>query len=780
MPQYFSPGVYVEEVDSGPRPIQGVSTSVAGMVGVTQRGPTSGKPVLVTSFNEFMSTFGGFLDTPDEATISSGGWDDPTGEGGYWWRFPHAVKGFFDNGGQQLYVKRVFAKPQSSGKGAQASSGTLTKGVAIDLVRDCKKGALEIKLAHLIGVEVGKEFAITMQGSTVAVPDEAGNAKFVVQAYDPSTNTVRFENGKGVGQSLSVKDGYSAEIETIQQVAANPTLQFTAKALGAWGDQMHVRVQPMVAATLSLQFSDTEDANPVSTTLAADVTEPVAPATTWTIETVDDLNDKDVVVIQGKRFTLTMVDAANHKKFTVENGEKWNKGTAVRKIRKANKADAATGSTTIKVASSDRLYKGAIVELDNLKKKERFVVEAAKEGIVTLSSATEEQYLEGDYVRLIEATVQIQSRVGDTILAEEEFSSLRLTKETDTNSIVYRIKDRSALVSVKNLGSPEVTDIANFPIATNGRTQPLKEGKDNFQDLKVEDFVGEDGGSGKRSGIQALEDIDDISLVVVPGIWSPVVRAATIQHCEMMKYRFAILDPPPRLSIEGVRAYRTPIDTRYAALYYPWIRLRDPSTSTNIEVPPSGHLAGLYARVDTERGVHKAPANEILNGILPANPVTGVGGLLQDVTKREQDLLNPEGINALRFFPGRGQRVWGARTVSSDSNFKYVNVRRIFNFIERSIDEGTQFVVFEPNDSQLWSRVRQTINNFLNTQWRSGMLEGRTAEEAYYVACDRGVTMQQDDIENGRLICEVGIAPVFPAEFVIFRIQKFTADSKLA
>ena len=225
---------------------------------------------------------------------------------------------------------------------------------------------------------------------------------------------------------------------------------------------------------------------------------------------------------------------------------------------------------------------------------------------------------------------------------------------------------------------------------------------------------------------------------------------------------------------------RAPIDTRFAALYFPWVRLRDPSTSKSIEAPPSGHIAGLYARVDTERGVHKAPANEIINGILPANPVTGIGGLLQDVTKREQDLLNPEGINALRFFPGRGQRVWGARTVSSDSNFRYINVRRIFNFIEQSIDEGTQFVVFEPNDPQLWSRVRQTINNFLNTQWRAGMLEGRVAEEAYFVACDRGVTMTQDDIENGRLICEVGIAPVFPAEFVIFRIQKFTADSKLA
>ncbi|HRA90025.1 MAG TPA: phage tail sheath C-terminal domain-containing protein, partial [Planctomycetaceae bacterium] len=186
--------------------------------------------------------------------------------------------------------------------------------------------------------------------------------------------------------------------------------------------------------------------------------------------------------------------------------------------------------------------------------------------------------------------------------------------------------------------------------------------------------------------------------------------------------------------------------------------------------PPSGLIAGIFADVDARRGVHKAPANEIIRSIT---------GLQQDITRREQDLLNPKGINALRFFPGRGNRVWGARTISSNSNFRYINVRRIFNFIERSIDEGTQFVVFEPNDETLWATVRQTIGNFLNTQWRAGMLEGKTADEAYFVACDRGATMSQDDIENGRLICQVGIAPVYPAEFVIFRIQKYTADSKL-
>ena len=221
------------------------------------------------------------------------------------------------------------------------------------------------------------------------------------------------------------------------------------------------------------------------------------------------------------------------------------------------------------------------------------------------------------------------------------------------------------------------------------------------------------------------------------------------------------------LSIEGVREFRDNLDTKYAALYYPWVEVRDPSVKRNVMVGPSGHMAGLYARVDVERGVHKAPANEVIRGITK---------IAQDVTKREQDMLNPKGINALRAFPGRGNRVWGARTISSDSSWKYINVRRLFIFVEESIDEGTQWVVFEPNDEPLWARVRQTITNFLTSVWRTGALQGTKADEAFFVKCDRS-TMTQDDIDNGRLICVIGIAPVKPAEFVIFRIQQKTLEA---
>ncbi len=307
-----------------------------------------------------------------------------------------------------------------------------------------------------------------------------------------------------------------------------------------------------------------------------------------------------------------------------------------------------------------------------------------------------------------------------------------------------------------------------FPIAQTGGWIPLAGGDDNLNSLSSDDFVGVDGGSGNRTGIQALEDIDEISICLAPGIWSSVVHSALIEHCELLKDRFAILDPQDGLSIEGIRDFREVIDTKYAALYYPWIEVRDPSVKRNVQVAPSGHMAGIYARVDVERGVHKAPANEVISGITK---------IADDVTKREQDLLNPKGINALRFFPGRGNRVWGARTLSSDSSWKYINVRRLFIFVEESIDEGTQFVVFEPNDEPLWARVRQTITNFLTTVWHGGALQGTKPDEAFFVKCDR-TTMTQEDIDNGRLICVIGIAPVKPAEFVIFRIQQKTQESQ--
>ena len=278
---------------------------------------------------------------------------------------------------------------------------------------------------------------------------------------------------------------------------------------------------------------------------------------------------------------------------------------------------------------------------------------------------------------------------------------------------------------------------------------------------------------GERTDTQGLDALRldpyrDVALVYAPNVSTDIAKTI-ITHCENMRFRFAVIDSDKGVNNAADLNPRNKItDSSYGAFYYPWITISDPTTGARKLIPPGGHVLGVYARTDTERGVFKAPANEILRGVLE---------LEVDVNDNTQDDLNPKGVNVTRSFPGRGIRVWGARTLSSNGLWKYVSVRRLFIFLERSIYENTQWVVFEPNDDRLWARVKDTIRLFLRSQWRGGALFGRTEEEAFQITIDR-TTMSQDDILNGRLICEIGIAPVRPAEFVIFRIFQNTSEAQ--
>ena len=294
----------------------------------------------------------------------------------------------------------------------------------------------------------------------------------------------------------------------------------------------------------------------------------------------------------------------------------------------------------------------------------------------------------------------------------------------------------------------------------------------------VAGYEGDESSSGDKSGLMALEDLEDISIVAAPGssrgglgdyaTEAESIVQLLISHAERMWYRIAVLDAPDAALVGDVRGYRAQFDSKHAAFYYPWIKIADPVTETEITTPPSGFMAGIYARNDIERGVHKAPANEVVRLAIDFE---------LPINKGQQDVLNPEGVNCLRFFEGRGYRVWGARTISSDPEWKYVNLRRYFAFLERSIDKATQWAVFEPNGSALWGNIRRTVEDFLFNEFKSGHLLGDTVDEAYFVKCDR-TTMSQNDLDNGRLICLIGIAPLRPAEFVIFRIGQKTLDFK--
>jgi phage tail sheath protein FI len=368
-----------------------------------------------------------------------------------------------------------------------------------------------------------------------------------------------------------------------------------------------------------------------------------------------------------------------------------------------------------------------------------------------------------------------------TLLVKQDgkvVESFTVTTKRGKDNLVTQVREKSNLVTIEEVthgaiakpdkGTVALRDVPPAPAAPPAPVTP-------------EAFVGD---VNDRTGFGGLEVIDDITMVAVPDLMSlyerevisledlKAVQLAMIAHAEQMGDRMAILDPPPNLSPQQIKEWRVETagyDSKYATLYYPWIKVADQASGTNTFVPPSGYLAGVWARNDGTRGVHKAPANEVIRGAL---------ALQTQLTQAEQSVLNPIGVNCVRAFPSRGIRVWGARTLSSDPAWRYLNVRRLFNYLELSILNGTQWVVFEPNDDALWARIRRTISAFLVMEWRKGALFGLTPDEAFYVKCDRE-TNPAESIDLGQVVCEVGIAPVKPAEFVIFRLAQLSGGTSL-
>lgn len=355
--------------------------------------------------------------------------------------------------------------------------------------------------------------------------------------------------------------------------------------------------------------------------------------------------------------------------------------------------------------------------------------------------------------------------------AEERYSNLSLDEQSP-NYYAKSINGSSDLIEVTE-GIEEVPEPTTR--ITLGKEQEGTDGGDVGADDFEGDEIKQELPSGKetikRTGLTGFEEVDEIAIVCAPDETSiDGLRGKLLTHCQDTEDRFAIFQAEQGRSPKDFDSLPNEVvdDRGLGAFYYPWLRILDPQTNVETLVPPGGHVAGLYARTDNDRGVHKAPANEQLNG---------VQALEHNIRKVDQDGLNPKNINCIRSFRGRGIRVWGARTTSPKTTWRYVNVRRLFLYLEESIDEGTQWAVFEPNDETLWARVVQSVSNFLAGEWRNGALMGTTPEEAFYVRCDR-TTMTQTDIDLGKLIVEVGVAPVKPAEFVIFRITQWTGGAE--
>jgi phage tail sheath protein FI len=361
-------------------------------------------------------------------------------------------------------------------------------------------------------------------------------------------------------------------------------------------------------------------------------------------------------------------------------------------------------------------------------------------------------------------TYQLKVTAGEKDDVREE-TITGLTLQKGNAYIVTKVNRESLLIALE--------ETAPAPLAAR---PPLKPGKyelggaGEVAPLSIDQV---EGAVAERSGLAGLGAVDEVTMVCVPDLMTLEedarndLQAKMVAHCELAGDRMAILDAPAELGPQDVLEWRDArgFTSKFAALYYPWVEVMDPVDNQPVMVPPCGHVAGVWARTDATRGVHKAPANEV---------VLGANDLSFQVTSAEQEAMNRQGINCIRSFPGRGIRIWGARTMATleDPEWRYINVRRLFNFISESIMEGTQWAVFEPNDASLWTQLRVSASNFLTRVWRDGALFGATPAEAFYVKCD-AETNPPDLVEAGQVTVEIGVAPVKPAEFVVFRISQF-------
>lgn len=463
----------------------------------------------------------------------------------------------------------------------------------------------------------------------------------------------------------------------------------------------------------------------------------------------------------------------------------------------AKKAEKQAGLLKFTAASEGKWGNQIRISLQSVMKKKMQLLSAA-ESETSFVAKSVEGFREGDLVFVNNEYNRITSIFDQTVTFEKPFAS-QVTDDSLVPAVVLYLVEMDMTVRYYeeeevyaslsfNLSSPDyiLFRLENSGLIrveasqSAGQLNPVEEilgagvtsgslalegGCDgSIEKVTAGTFIGVDDGPGRRTGIQAFLENNIVSMLAVPGVTIPEVIVSLVSHCENTQSRFAVIDMPQNMTKpDELITYRSIIDSTYAAMYHPWIQVFDRAAKKPAFIPPSGAVLGVYSRTDIHRGVHKAPANET---ILCTD-------LKVHYTEAEQNILNPEGINLIRRLPGNGIRIWGARTASSNASFRYVNVRRLFIYVEESIKANTNWVVFEPNDSTLWSRVSMTISAFLDNLYRNGMLAGSSPEESYFVEIGPS-TMTQDDIRNGRLICNVGIAPSRPAEFVIFRVTQHT------
>ena len=844
---YLSPGVYIEEVPSGPQPIAAAPTSVLAIVGTTQRGPYM-RPTRVPGWAEFVRTFG--------ARVG----DLFTAE---------AVYGFFENGGPAAYVVRVdpsLVTEWTVGDGAgaevftvQASSpGAWANDLDVVVAPDTSGGSGQsylatvgaaanlpggaegtVQVSSTVGIGVGDKLTfISATGTANATVNDvtatslrvtkSGTTAFAVAQgdmvtgrTDPADTSIRlaaangFKNddlllielpdrtrrtvlissaaqaGTGMALTLSAAPGGSAvpgaqftertdrfrgEIGTVDSTVAlgeitwggDPDLRPTADDIlsnqyrafaanglqGRWNPGIGagafdfgtavpppgpIEVEAAVAGHLY-----TEAINLANPTLAV-LAERFSFVPEQTVLRLSDGTNNADLTRTATGFTTTDSLTRTFTTATFRLPSNASRGVVVRCAREPQVGDRiAIGANVLRITEVTSPG-GSIYALDFAETTD-------------LSGVTTTRYVLRAFqpTRFVPLRFKLAvSRAGTTV---EEYPNLALAsghpryyfRDDVINEVstLIRVMERDDAIAITETTMP----------ATVARTQSGADRPATSADYKA--------------GFAALEAEPEPAMVICPdvlGFADDLLRAdvigSMIGHCEQFR-RFAIVDGPNEADDQSLVAWRnTTVDSTYAAVYAPHVTIvnLDPAATDRFRtVPPSGFVAGVFARTDRERGVHKAPGNERVRGIV---------GLAQSYTQRRQDLLNPVAVNLIRAFPGRGTRIWGARNATDDVTWRYVNVRRLFNSVEVSVERGTQWVVFEPNTASTWLRVKVSVENFLDQLWRAGALAGSSAQQAYRVRVGLGETMTETDIDLGLIIIEVAIAPAKPAEFVVFRFS---------
>ena len=720
MPEYLAPGVFVEEVSYRAKSIEGVGTSVAGLVGPTRTGPLRGKPELLTSFADYVRVYG------DANDLDMGGTTVLN-------HTAIAAKAFFDGGGSKLFVARV-----AGGAPVNASASDGGGDVEFSARFPGAQGNYTLEVhwrdsENLLAIETP---ALPAENEVVFL--EATGIPLAARHGDTDDTVVtdtHFPMGfrglvRRVGDNYEIVDNLGTLTVPEGQPALTP-----ANLVAGGANGVFLRAALVNGGDVTVNFTRISLRQPKSG--------PLTNGTSAVLRLNGAVNISNFINGGGNWGSLTTlhgVTAGDRTQFTVTGGNDLNTGVAT-DITFYLSALAAVPSSA-----------GAVLIQRN------FDLDVLSNGSVVYSYSNLSTAPSGanSLASVLAATPAKRSDA----LASPIQAALTATTGEEILAALYDMFD------------PDALDAAQNPLTGARYLINLQNGTDGTAP-DANDYGGEIDEVNGSTGFAAFEDVEDIAIVMAPAAAADATNHQAIvvemqKHCRKMRYRVGIVDARDGMSLAEVRDFRSQFDDSRLALYYPWVVAADPSGArTTINVPPAGFIAGVYANTDVLRGVHKAPANE---------PVIGALGFAQDINRFQQELLNPDGINCLRSFPGRDHRVWGGRTLSSDPEWKYINVRRYFLYLERSIEKSTQWIVFEPNGERLWANVRTTVEDFLYSEWFNGRLLGPTPKVAYFVRCDRS-TMTQNDLDNGRLVCEIGVAPLKPAEFVIFRIGQKTADA---